>query len=401
MKNKSNACKNSIKALVILVIFSLMVMHPAELLISARYALETWWKSVLPALLPFFILAELMNRMGINKCLSIWLEPLMRPLFRLPGAAALAVVVGFVAGSPAGAMVTADLRKEKLITREEGERLLAFTNNAGPLFILSVTAGSVLNAPELGIILLLSHYPVNLLFGLILRFTAPKVTVQRSANYKNRFMAGINAISTNTTEPLAAILTACIKKSLQTSGIIACYMMICSLITALLNCLGIQQILASGFGPFLLHIGIDPATATAVTTGLLEMSIGIAALPASEAPLLDMTMAAALILGFNGLSVQAQVAAMVSDTDLKLNKYLLCRLIHGLTAPLIIFVLWQIKTPASAIMQLTGVNLLKLSAPSITMLMLFSLTIIIVLILAGLIIGAITTQRGYEKQEYR
>lgn len=354
--NNKPILKSYIKPVLIIIIFALMVMNPEQMLAAAKYAINTWWNSVLPSLLPFFILAELFNNLGINNCLSIWLEPLMRPVFRLPGSAALSMVVGFVAGSPTGAMVTADLRRRGLCSREEGERLLAFTNNAGPFFILSAVSAGILQAPEIGILLMLSHYPVNLLFGFCLRFFAGPEAKIKNRSQKKRFVNGILALREQAPRSFLTILTASIKKSMLTIGIIACYMIVFSLLSALIAETGLSDIIIAGLGPVCALIGIDPAAAKALEAGLLEMTIGIAALPNTGVDLLDMTISAAFILAFNGISIQAQVAAMVSGTDLKLTKYLICRLIHAFIAPFIIYAFWQKITPALAGSQTTGVD---------------------------------------------
>ena len=113
-----------------------MLQQPQAALLAAQNALGSWWRNVLPALLPFFILTEFLSRCGFIRALSIWLEPIMQPLFRLPGAAALGIILGFFAGSPTGGAIAGQLRSQQLISRNEGERLTAFCNNAGPLYVM-------------------------------------------------------------------------------------------------------------------------------------------------------------------------------------------------------------------------------------------------------------------------
>ncbi|MDD2569410.1 MAG: sporulation integral membrane protein YlbJ, partial [Clostridia bacterium] len=81
--------------------------------------------------------------------------------------------------APTGANIAAKLREKELCTNEEGERLIAFTNNCSPLFILITISVATLESPQLGIWLLLSHYPVNLLLGIILSFFAPKELIAK------------------------------------------------------------------------------------------------------------------------------------------------------------------------------------------------------------------------------
>ena len=71
--------------------------------------------------------------------------------------AALALLLGTISGYPVGARITADLRKNKLISKNEAERLVAFTNNSGPIFIAGAVATGMLMDAKLGSILLTCH----------------------------------------------------------------------------------------------------------------------------------------------------------------------------------------------------------------------------------------------------
>lgn len=60
----------------------------------------------------------------------------MRPIFNVPGESAYAFVLGLISGYPMGAKIVTDLRNNNNCTKDEGERMLCFTNNSGPLFII-------------------------------------------------------------------------------------------------------------------------------------------------------------------------------------------------------------------------------------------------------------------------
>ncbi|MDU2065610.1 MAG: hypothetical protein E6713_12350 [Sporomusaceae bacterium] len=67
-----------------------MVVYPKEAFESAVMGLNLWWNVVFPALLPFFVLSEILMGFGIVHFIGVLLEPLMRPLFNVPGVGALA-----------------------------------------------------------------------------------------------------------------------------------------------------------------------------------------------------------------------------------------------------------------------------------------------------------------------
>ena len=107
---------------------------------AAVHGLHTWWEIVFPALLPFFIMAEILMGLGVVHFIGALLEPLMRPIFKLPGVVAFAFAMGLASGYPIGAKITGNLRREKLCTQVEGERLIAFCNTADPLFMVGAVA---------------------------------------------------------------------------------------------------------------------------------------------------------------------------------------------------------------------------------------------------------------------
>ena len=89
----------------------------------------------------------------------------MYPLFRIPGAGAAALAMGLASGFPLGAKVTADLRRNQLISRVEAERLVSFANTASPLFIAGAVAVGMLGRPETALALLAAQYAATLAVG--------------------------------------------------------------------------------------------------------------------------------------------------------------------------------------------------------------------------------------------
>src|SRR5699024_4557378 len=80
-----------------------LIMYPEQAFNSSLKGLKIWWDVVFPALLPFFIASEILMGFGVVHFLGILLEPLMRPLFRLPGVGAFVVAMGLASGYPIGA----------------------------------------------------------------------------------------------------------------------------------------------------------------------------------------------------------------------------------------------------------------------------------------------------------
>lgn len=117
-----------------------IIAFPQESVDASIRGLNMWWEIVFPSLLPFFIVSEMLIGFGVVKFIGVLLEPLMRPIFRVPGVGGFVWAMGMASGYPAGAKLTARLRQEGQLTRIEAERLVSFTNSSNPLFIFGAVS---------------------------------------------------------------------------------------------------------------------------------------------------------------------------------------------------------------------------------------------------------------------
>lgn len=124
--------KRNIIPLVFLVFTLLLIVFSSSNMIAVKNGLSIWMNHILPSLFPFFIAVELLNHTNIPKVIGNCFKNIMRPLFRVPGIGAYAFFMGVVSGYPVGAKIVTDFRNKQLCTKEEGERLLTFTNNSRP-----------------------------------------------------------------------------------------------------------------------------------------------------------------------------------------------------------------------------------------------------------------------------
>lgn len=136
---------------------------------SASDALRLCAASVIPALFPFLVVTGLLMSLGFGAWASPTFAPLMTGLYRLPGAAGSALLLGLLGGYPVGARAAAQLYRRGQLTQDETERLLTFCNNANPAFLLSVLGVGVFHSVRAGIALLLIHLLSALLTGLCFR----------------------------------------------------------------------------------------------------------------------------------------------------------------------------------------------------------------------------------------
>ena len=86
----------------------ILILSSDKVLESSRYALTLCLNSIIPSLLPFFIVSILLNRLGLPYHLGKMLAPAARKLFSVSGAGASAFFIGITGGYPLGAAYIAD-----------------------------------------------------------------------------------------------------------------------------------------------------------------------------------------------------------------------------------------------------------------------------------------------------
>ncbi len=74
------------------------------------------------------------------------------------GIGAYAFIMGIISGYPVGAKIVTEFRKNGNCSRAEAERLLAFTNNSGPLFIIGTVGVSMFGNTLIRIIIIYNSY---------------------------------------------------------------------------------------------------------------------------------------------------------------------------------------------------------------------------------------------------
>ncbi len=323
-----------------------MLIFPKETYEAASMGLHIWWTIVFPSLLPFFIVAELFLGLGIVHFMSILLEPIMRPIFNLPGCAAFVVALGYSSGFPVGASLTTSLRKQNLCTRLEGERLLSFTNNASPLFIFVAVSVGIFNRPSLGIILAIAHYGANLILGFLLRFFGRKDREQscQKIPHTHLIFRSIQAMfeaQKKDGRSLGKLFNDAIRKSILSLATIGGFMILFSIVIKLLGVLGISQFIEYIIGLLLFPFHFPESLIKALSSGLFEMTLGTKMAGENTASLSQQVMAASMIMGWSGLSIHAQVAGIISESDLRFFPFFLTRIAHMILSGLLAFLLVQ------------------------------------------------------------
>jgi sporulation integral membrane protein YlbJ len=324
-----------------------LILFPKESFDASIRGLNMWWEVVFPSLLPFFIVSEMLIGFGVVRFLGVLLEPLMRPVFRVPGVGGFVWAMGMASGYPAGAKLTARLRQEKQITAIEAERLVSFTNSSNPLFIFGAIAVGFFHNPQLGIILALSHYLGNLCVGLIMRFHGTTLEKGRKKEENNRFSLKVAFQALHQTRikdnrPIGMLLGDAVTSSIQTLLMIGGFIILFSVVNRVLSLIQITPIFASIVAFIFSILHIPEQLSTPFISGLFEITLGSKLASGVEGvSLLHQVMITSFVLAFSGFSVQAQVASIIAETDIRFKPFFIARIFHGFFAATFTFLLWQ------------------------------------------------------------
>ncbi|GAB6098522.1 sporulation integral membrane protein YlbJ [Halanaerocella petrolearia] len=346
----------NLKAIIAILFTIALIVFSESAFNAAIDGLETWWNIVFPALLPFFIIAEILMGLGVVHFMGALLEPLMKPLFNIPGVGAFAVAIGFASGYPIGAKITGQLRREKMCSQAEAERLVAFANTADPLFMIGAVAVGMFSNPQLGITLALAHYISCLIVGFLLRFYKP--TVENNTTISNYSSSQENILSYAFNElykarrkdgrPFGQLIGDAVKESIDTLLTVGGFIIFFSVVTKILYLTGFNHFIANLFTLILKPFGFSQSLVSGIVSGFFEITNGSHLTSQATAPLKQQIVITSSIIAWSGLSVHAQVVAMVKGTDIRLKAYFFARIIHAIIAGITTYFLFDPLAKISA-----------------------------------------------------
>jgi len=285
---------------------SVMILISPENAISyAKSGITLCRDVIIPSLFPFFICSGLLIYSGFSRVLAKIASPVMRPLFNVGGCGASSLVLGIISGYPLGAVTACQLYESGYLSKTETERLLAFCNNSGPLFILGAVGAAIYSDIKIGIILYVSHVLATLLVGFLFRFyardkhVAPTYSINQTEEGFSQVFSKVLANSIN------SILTVC--------GAVIFFGVVSGIVTV--------------------HLPVNDVIKS-VIAGVLEFTGGTKAISQTHLPLTVKLVLSAFTVGFAGLCVHLQVASIVTKHHLSLGPYIVGKFLHGIFAAL-------------------------------------------------------------------
>ena len=247
-----NFKKSIFSILIICFIISLLIFSNTNIK-AAQEGLTLWATSVVPSLFPFFIGVELLYCTNLVNILGKYCKNFMKTFFNLSGEAVFPIIMGTISGYPTGAKIVSNLRMDKKISKTEGEHLLAFTNNSGPLFIIGTVGILMFGNSSIGLLLFVTHIIACITVGIIFRFWKSDDSYLKNIS-KTKYSASKGNVDFSN---LGEILAQSITSSTSTILLIGGFVVIFSSIISILKASGLLNSLGLIFTPIANFINID------------------------------------------------------------------------------------------------------------------------------------------------
>ena len=314
-----------------LLFFIFLIFFSENNILAAKDGLALWINNIVPSMFPFFVATELLCQTNFIYFLGKIFKKIMKPFFNVPEESSSALLLGTISGYPIGAKMVCNLKEKKIISKVEAERLIAYTNNSGPLFILGAVGISLFGNKKIGFILLFSHIISCLIVGFLFK------------NWKkNNLNINYKLFKTDTEKliklsDLGEILGTAIKTSLINILTIGGFVVLFSVIISIIESSGIIDIFSTLFQQF----GISKNFTKALFLGMIELTNGVnlSSKLFIENNLLSILLTS-FLLGFGGLSILFQIYSIIAKEGISIKPYVYGKFLHGLISIFITLILY-------------------------------------------------------------
>ncbi len=248
--------------------------------------------TIIPSVFPFMILSSMMIGYSVFDRMS-FLSRTFEKLFHINKNGLTAFLCGSLCGFPLGAKCAAEAYERGVISKDECERLIGFSSNASPAFLIcgvGAMRGSIAEGVLLYAAMLFSAVIVGIIFG-IKKEAHPRPIVHKTEDFSftdTVERAGINTLY------------------------VCSYLLLFSALIGILQAFIFKNAVISAI--FLPFLEIGSATAFLSQTKLSPIfSLALTAFAAS----------------FGGLSVHLQSAGLLRGTEISMKPYYVSKLLQG------------------------------------------------------------------------
>ena len=312
-----------------------LVIFSSSNFVAAKSGIKLWATSIVPSMFPFFVATELISNTQIPYVLGNVFNSFMKPLFNVKGEGVFALIFGIICGYPMGAKIICNFREQNTLSKTECERLLSFTNNSGPMFILGTVGITMYGNSTIGILLLIVHILSSFIVGFLFSFWKKNEKYNDNCFINKKQGDSKNNINVSN---IGEVLSNSVSSSISSIMMIGGFVVLFSVIISILKSSKLLNLFTFMFSPIFKLIRIPTFFIAPLINGLLEITNGISLIASISIKELSINIIlTSLLLGLGGLSIFLQVLSIVSKTDLSIKPYIYGKLLHGLISALLTF----------------------------------------------------------------
>ena len=305
--NEKKNCSAYVSVLVIIFSFLLSTIFPDRINTFVKEGVYLCGNVIIASVFPFLILTDVIVAFARFENIKP-LRKLCTRLFNVNEYAITALMCGLLCGFPIGVKVSADLYKSGCISKDECERLIGFSNNTGPAFLISGIGFGMRGCVVDGVVLYVSMLISSIFAGIIVSIGRKPSSARGIApSIEYSFSKSVSSSALNTIN-------------------ICAYIVLFSVITGIITTL-------TGSGPLkcliLPFLEVSNAARTIATSMANTKSLGL--------------ILTSFAVSFSGLSVHLQAKSFLKDTDVSMRTYYSTKLLQGLISAAITAIIILIK----------------------------------------------------------
>lgn len=270
-----------------------VLFFSAKISEDVRRGLSFCYTVIIPSVFPFMIVSDFIENFVHFERIG-FLRRVFSKLFKVNGYAISALVCGILCGFPMGVKISKELYVSGKISKKECERLIGFSNNASPAFVISGIGVGLFSSFKLGVFLYLISIFSSMATGIFFSLSSKsekESEIKKAASFS--FTKSIKNASLST---------------LNICGFICFFSVLIGFLERLIKETWLIATLSS-----FLEIG----------------NAGKIIAESQELPIEFRIALLAFSISFSGLSVHMQSKSFLLDTDISMSKYYIMKLFSG------------------------------------------------------------------------
>ena len=293
-----------------------LFLFPTQSFQAACNGLDLWFHTLLPSLLPFCILS---NILIASEIIPKFLKPFhfaFRTFLGVSPYGAYALTLGLLCGYPMGAKLVGDLYRQNKISQQEGNYLLTISNHASPMFLTTYIALHLFEnrflLPKTFFILYCSAFFTSIFFRAYFYLSKKNSVKSQRKNCTTHTLSATSLSETHNSITIESVDDA-IFNGFETISKLGGYIILFSICSAML-----QQMLE----PF--------PTLQWFIPGITELTTGINLISKTNFSFEKKYILILTFTSFGGISTLAQTKGMLHSTPFQISTYLFGKIVNAL-----------------------------------------------------------------------